>query len=157
MLFERSLNGREVYFVNNGTIYRGRVFDRDKDHYFVSGPDGKVYRIEEQKVSRNESMLIEPDNWWNRAHRNRLYNPGDRVRIVDHRVTGMNLGGKMDHYLGEVVTIRCLTRVSWDEYGYRIEEAGGLLSYDWVFTEEMIVGREINQVGPSYKKTLPLL
>ncbi len=62
------------------------------------------------------------------------YKVGDKVRIVDHWVEGcnQNLGGHMDEWLGNVMTIASMT--SWGSY--RMEEDGGW----WIWNPYCIAG-----------------
>ena len=51
------------------------------------------------------------------------YKVGDKVRIVDHRTGPMNNFGKMDKWLGKVMTIReCLLSGYWMEEDYGLAE-----------------------------------
>lgn len=62
------------------------------------------------------------------------YQVGDKVRVVDERVCGMNDFGKMDEYLGEVVTIS--GRSEYDNFPYKILEDEGA----WSWSENMFQG-----------------
>ena len=64
------------------------------------------------------------------------YKVGDKVRIVDHRTDNMNPLGKMDKWLGKVMTIReCLLP------GYRMEEdCGKYGGPGWYWDDDMISG-----------------
>lgn len=67
------------------------------------------------------------------------YKVGDRVRIVDHRVAGMDVHGAMDHWLGEVMTIRAVFQ--GDCLPYRMkEDYGENFGIGWKWDDEMIVG-----------------
>lgn len=64
------------------------------------------------------------------------YKVGDKVRIVDHRTGPMNNFGKMDKWLGKVVTIReCLLSGYWME-----EDYGENIGYGWCWDDDMISG-----------------
>lgn len=64
------------------------------------------------------------------------YKVGDKVRIVDHRTGHMNNFGKMDKWLGKVMTIReCLLSGYWME-----EDYGENIGYGWRWDDDMISG-----------------
>lgn len=64
------------------------------------------------------------------------YKVGDKVRIVNHRTYNMNPFGKMNKWLGKVMTIRGL---SW--FGYWMEEDyGEYLGDGWMWDDSMISG-----------------
>ena len=64
------------------------------------------------------------------------YKVGDKVRIVDHRTGPMNNFGKMDKWLGKVMTIReCLLSGYWME-----EDYGEKIGYGWCWDDDMISG-----------------
>lgn len=64
------------------------------------------------------------------------YKVGDKVRIVDHRTGPMNNFGKMDKWLGKVMTIReCLLSGYWME-----EDYGENIGYGWCWDDDMISG-----------------
>lgn len=64
------------------------------------------------------------------------YKVGDNVRIVDHRTGPMNNFGKMDKWLGKVMTIReCLLPGYWME-----EDYGENIGYGWCWDDDMISG-----------------
>lgn len=64
------------------------------------------------------------------------YRVGDKVRIVDHRTGPMNNFGKMDKWLGKVMTIReCLLSGYWME-----EDYGENIGYGWCWDDDMISG-----------------
>ena len=64
------------------------------------------------------------------------YKVGDKVRIVDNRTGPMNNFGKMDKWLGKVVTIReCLLSGYWME-----EDYGENIGYGWCWDDDMISG-----------------
>ena len=64
------------------------------------------------------------------------YKCGDKVRIVDHRTGPMNNFGKMDKWLGKVMTIReCLLSGYWME-----EDYGENIGYGWCWDDDMISG-----------------
>ena len=64
------------------------------------------------------------------------YKCGDKVRIVDHRTGPMNNFGKMDKWLGKVMTIRGLS-----SFGYWMEEDyGEYLGDGWMWDDSMISG-----------------
>lgn len=61
------------------------------------------------------------------------YKAGDRVRIADERITGMDMSGGMDCWLGKIMTVRNVV----DEYErYEMEEDNGL----WAWDDDMIAG-----------------
>lgn len=64
------------------------------------------------------------------------YKVGDKVRIVDHRTDHMNKFGKMDKWLGKVMTIRDL---SSPRYWMR-EDYGENYGYGWLWDDDMISG-----------------
>lgn len=64
------------------------------------------------------------------------YKVGDKVRIVDHRTDNMHHFGKMDKWLGKVMTIReCLLPGYWmgEDYGENI-------GFGWRWDDDMISG-----------------
>lgn len=64
------------------------------------------------------------------------YKVGDKVRIVDHRTGPMNNFGKMDKWLGKVMTIReCLLSGYWME-----EDYGENIGFGWMWDDSMISG-----------------
>lgn len=64
------------------------------------------------------------------------YKVGDKVRIVDHRTGPMNNFGKMDKWLGKVMTIReCLLSGYWME-----EDYGENIGFGWRWDDDMISG-----------------
>lgn len=72
------------------------------------------------------------------------YKVGDKVRIVDHRTDSMNPFGKMDKWLGKVMTIRGLFLrgyVMEEDYG----EYGGC---GWYWDDSMISGLAEPERGP---------
>lgn len=60
------------------------------------------------------------------------YKVGDRVRIVNERIVGMNTFGKMDSFLGTIMTITQIT----DSGTYKMFEDGGY----WIWGDNMIQG-----------------
>ena len=67
-----------------------------------------------------------------------MYKVGDRVRIVDHRVFGMNPDGLMDKWLGKVMTIREADNSS---NLYKMEEdQQEFCGHGWTWYDEMIAG-----------------
>lgn len=66
------------------------------------------------------------------------YKIGDKVRIVGYRTFHMNNFGKMDKWLGKVMTIRGIYR-GLD--GYRmVEDYGENVGHGWLWDESMIAG-----------------
>lgn len=64
------------------------------------------------------------------------YKVGDKVRIVDHRTDNMHHFGKMDKWLGKVMTIReCLFSGYWME-----EDSGENIGFGWRWDDDMISG-----------------
>lgn len=64
------------------------------------------------------------------------YKVGDKVRIVDHRTDNMNNFGKMDKWLGKVMTIReRLLSGYWME-----EDYGENIGFGWQWDDDMISG-----------------
>lgn len=64
------------------------------------------------------------------------YKVGDKVRIVYHRTDNMNHFGKMDKWLGKVMTIReCLLPGYWME-----EDCGENVGFGWRWDDDMISG-----------------
>lgn len=64
------------------------------------------------------------------------YKIGDKVRIVDYRTYRMNDFGKMDKWLGKVMTIReCLLSGYWME-----EDYGENIGFGWRWDDSMISG-----------------
>lgn len=64
------------------------------------------------------------------------YKIGDKVRIVDHRTDNMHHFGKMDKWLGKVMTIReCLLSGYWME-----EDYGENIGFGWRWDDSMISG-----------------
>ena len=64
------------------------------------------------------------------------YKVGDKVRIVDHRTGHMHHFGKMDKWLGKVMTIReCLLSGYWME-----EDYGENIGFGWCWDDDMISG-----------------
>lgn len=64
------------------------------------------------------------------------YKVGDKVRIVDHRTDNMHHFGKMDKWLGKVMTIReCLLSGYWME-----EDYGENIGFGWRWDDSMISG-----------------
>lgn len=64
------------------------------------------------------------------------YKVGDKVRIVDHRTDNMHHFGKMDKWLGKVMTIReCLLSGYWME-----EDSGENIGFGWCWDDDMISG-----------------
>lgn len=64
------------------------------------------------------------------------YKCGDKVRIVDHRTDNMHHFGKMDKWLGKVMTIReCLLSGYWME-----EDFGENIGFGWRWDDDMISG-----------------
>ena len=64
------------------------------------------------------------------------YKVGDKVRIVDHRTDNMHHFGKMDKWLGKVMTIReCLLPGYWME-----EDSGENVGFGWRWDDDMISG-----------------
>ena len=67
------------------------------------------------------------------------YKPGDKVRIVRqwNKKSIQNSEGKMDHWLGKIMTINsCMGRIytMMEDYGEQLDEAG------WIWNESMIDG-----------------
>ena len=64
------------------------------------------------------------------------YKVGDKVRIVDHRTDNMNPFGRMDKWLGKVMTIR-----DFSSPGYWMrEDYGENYGYGWLWDDGMISG-----------------
>ena len=64
------------------------------------------------------------------------YKVGDKVRIVDHRTVDMNDEGKMDKWLGKVMTVKGIIGANYkmkEDYG---EHCGS----GWFWRDEMIQG-----------------
>lgn len=64
------------------------------------------------------------------------YKIGDKVRIVDHRTDHMNNFGKMDKWLGKVMTIRDLSSPGY----WMREDYGENYGYGWLWVDDMISG-----------------
>lgn len=64
------------------------------------------------------------------------YKIGDKVRIVDHRTDHMNNFGKMDKWLGKVMTIRDLSSPGY----WMREDYGENYGYGWLWVDSMIAG-----------------
>lgn len=64
------------------------------------------------------------------------YKCGDKVRIVDHRTDHMNNFGKMDKWLGKVMTIRDLSSPGY----WMREDYGENYGYGWLWDDDMISG-----------------
>ena len=62
------------------------------------------------------------------------YKVGDKVRIVSKRTTNMDAYGKMDCWLGKVMTIE---KVLDEDHCYRMKEDG----HSWFWFDNMIVGK----------------
>ena len=68
------------------------------------------------------------------------YKVGDKVRIVSEWGKGccQSLNGKMDKWLGKIMTVRC---VDFPRLGYRmVEDAEDNVGYGWLWTERSIAG-----------------
>ena len=64
------------------------------------------------------------------------YKIGDKVRIVDYRTYRMNDFGKMDKWLGKVMTIRGLSSPGY----WMREDYGENNGYGWLWDDDMISG-----------------
>lgn len=64
------------------------------------------------------------------------YKVGDKVRIVYHRTDHMNNFGKMDKWLGKVMTIRDLSSTGY----WMREDYGENYGYGWLWDDDMISG-----------------
>ena len=64
------------------------------------------------------------------------YKVGDKVRIVDHRTYNMNPYGKMNKWLGKVMTIRDLSSPGY----WMREDYGENNGYGWLWDDDMISG-----------------
>lgn len=64
------------------------------------------------------------------------YKIGDKVRIVDYRTYRMNDFGKMDKWLGKVMTIRDLSSPGY----WMREDYGENNGYGWLWDDDMISG-----------------
>lgn len=64
------------------------------------------------------------------------YKIGDKVRIVDYRTYRMNDFGKMDKWLGKVMTIRDLSSPGY----WMREDYGENNGYGWCWDDDMISG-----------------
>lgn len=64
------------------------------------------------------------------------YKVRDKVRIVDHRTDHMNNFGKMDKWLGKVMTIRDLSSPGY----WMREDYGENYGYGWLWDDDMISG-----------------
>ena len=64
------------------------------------------------------------------------YKVGDKVRIVDYRTYRMNDFGKMDKWLGKVMTIRGLSSPGY----WMREDYGENNGYGWLWDDDMISG-----------------
>lgn len=64
------------------------------------------------------------------------YKVGDKVRIVDYRTYRMNDFGKMDKWLGKVMTIRDLSSPGY----WMREDYGENNGYGWLWDDDMISG-----------------
>ena len=66
------------------------------------------------------------------------YKVGDKVRIVCYRTFLMNSFGKMDKWLGKVMTVRGIER---DLHGYwMVEDCGENKGHGWLWVDSMIAG-----------------
>ena len=66
------------------------------------------------------------------------YKIGDKVRIVDYRTYRMNDFGKMDKWLGKVMTVRGIER---GLHGYwMVEDCGENKGRGWLWVDSMIAG-----------------
>lgn len=76
------------------------------------------------------------------------YKVGDKVKIVNQRVAGMNSEGLMDEWFGKIMTI---AKISEDGYSYFMKEDGGEVNgsfYGWMWDDSMIeckVGETIDK------------
>lgn len=64
------------------------------------------------------------------------YKVGDKVRIVGYRTDKMNNFGKMDKWLGKVMTIRDLSSPGY----WMREDYGENYGYGWLWDDDMISG-----------------
>lgn len=71
------------------------------------------------------------------------YKVGDKVRIIDKRNSLMNCFGKMDCWLGKVMTIE---KVCDEDYCYRMKEDGQL----WFWYEGMIAEKVEEEHSSDY-------
>ena len=67
------------------------------------------------------------------------YKVGDKVRIVDYRTDNMNPFGKMDKWLGKVMTIIKSGITGYGVYYYMEEDRYDFLGH-WCWYEDMIAG-----------------
>lgn len=70
------------------------------------------------------------------------YKVGDRVRIVDHRTATMADDGKMDHWLGKIMTIKHIEerRASGVTYYKMVEDEEEFFGNGWYWDDECIAG-----------------
>lgn len=71
------------------------------------------------------------------------YKVGDRVRIVDHRTKIMESSGKMDRWLGKIMTIKSIGkgRCSGDALYYKmVEDEKEFFGGGWYWDDECIAG-----------------
>lgn len=69
------------------------------------------------------------------------YKIGDMVRIVDHRTDNMHHFGKMDKWLGKVMTIMGIERDLHGFHGYwMVEDCGENKGHGWLWVDSMIAG-----------------
>lgn len=70
------------------------------------------------------------------------YKVGDRVRIVDHRTAVMADDGKMDHWLGKIMTIKHIEerRTSGVVYYKMVEDEKEFFGNGWYWDDECIAG-----------------
>lgn len=74
------------------------------------------------------------------------YKIGDKVRIVDYRTYRMNDFGKMDKWLGKVMTVRGIER---GLHGYwMVEDCGENKGRGWLWADSMIAGLAEPERGP---------
>ena len=69
------------------------------------------------------------------------YKVGDKVRIVCYRTFLMNSFGKMDKWLGKVMTVRGIERDLHGFHGYwMVEDCGENKGRGWLWVDSMIAG-----------------
>lgn len=142
MLFKPFDVGRSVlYKGKDSQEYTGKAIvstNENSVYYTIETPEGFIRVPEHLVVPRRVSSFRDTIKWREKAYLNHQYKPGDQVRIVDKRTSTMNNIGRMDKYLGQVITLGFMHRYDMHDYSYIVhDKENGKI---WYFTEDMIAG-----------------
>lgn len=121
--FNDGLDDKVGTIVRINTDRRLKYCIEYEPYFYLNFAEDQLELVKEEPIEPIEPKPVKKDR----------YEPGDKVKIIDHRGKFWNHEGKMDEYCGKVLTVK--TRSGWSDSIYTMEECPR-----WVFDYYDIVG-----------------